>query len=123
MSRDQGSINDQQPYDLMLDKLDEIEQALDHADTTAIIRLAQDVEQCLERIKEDDRNSGPPTTAEHRLVVETILTRNHVITARIREITALQRSELSQLKIGRETAKGYAPHQGRQSGAIINSTN
>ena len=123
MSRDQGSINDQQPYDLMLDKLDEIEQALDHADTTAIIRLAQDLEQCLDRIKEEDRKSGPPTTTEHRLAVETILARNHKISARIREITALQRSELSQLKIGRETAKGYAPHQARQSGAIINSTN
>ena len=123
MSRDQPCSHDRQPYDLMLDKLDEIEQALDHADTTVIIRLAQDVEQCLARIKKEDHNSGLPTTAEQRLAVETILARNHVITARIREITALQRSELSQLKIGRETAKGYAPHQGRQSGAIINSTN
>ncbi len=109
-------------YQSMLDKLDEIELALDRQDASAISRLALDVDQCLEGIKKADGGSLTQPTGEHRLMVDTILEKNREITSRIREMTALQRNELNQLKVGRETAKGYALHHAKRTGSIINSS-
>lgn len=110
-------------YGQMLAKLDEIEQALDIQDAELIVQLSSEVEHCLEQIKVFDQQSGQPATVARRRQMEELLTRNQALTARIQEITALQRNELNQLKIGLKTAKGYASHQGKRTGSIINSSN
>lgn len=123
MTSDRPQDNNPSAYGQMLAKLDEIEQALDLQDPDLITQLSRDVEHCLEQIKNFDRQAGQPATAERRVQLEELLTRNQTLAARIREITALQRNELNQLKIGMDTAKGYASHHARRTGSIINSSN
>ena len=110
-------------YAEMLATLDEIEQALDLQDAELIGQLALGVERCLEQIKHYDRELGQSVSAEHRAQMEALLARNQALTVRIGGITALQRNELSQLKIGLDTAKGYASYHSKRTGSIINSSN
>ena len=110
-------------YGQMLAKLDEIERALDLQDAELIGQLSSEVEQCLEQIKQFDRQAGQPATVERRVQMKELLARNQVLTTRIREITALQRNELNQLKVGLDTAKGYASYHAKRTGSIINSSN
>ena len=123
MTIDRSQNNNPSAYGQMLAKLDEIEQALDLQDPDLITQLSRDVEHCLEQIKNFDRQASQPATAERRVQLEELLARNQALAARIREITALQRNELNQLKIGMDTAKGYASHHARRTGSIINSSN
>ena len=123
MTIDRSQNNNPSAYGQMLAKLDEIEQALDLQDPDLIAQLSRDVEHCLEQIKQFDRQSTQPATAARRVQLEELLTRNQALAARIREITALQRNELNQLKIGMDTARGYASHHARRTGSIINSSN
>ena len=123
MTIDRSQNNNPSAYGQMLAKLDEIEQALDLQDPDLITQLSRDVEHCLEQIKQFDRQSTQPATAARRVQLEELLTRNQALAARIREITALQRNELNQLKIGMDTARGYASHHARRTGSIINSSN
>ena len=123
MTSDWPAVNNSSVYGQMLAKLDEIEQALDLQDPDLITQLSRDVEHCLEQIKQFDRQSTQPATAARRVQLEELLTRNQALAARIREITALQRNELNQLKIGMDTARGYASHHARRTGSIINSSN
>ena len=45
------------------------------------------------------------------------------LTRRISGIMALQRDEMNKLKLGQETARGYAMGRATRTGAIINSAN
>ncbi len=123
MTNDRTQGNNPSAYGQMLAKLDEIERTLDLQDAELIGQLSSEVEQCLEQIKQFDRQAGQPATVKRRAQMEELLARNQVLTARIREITALQRNELNQLKVGLETAKGYASHHAKRTGSIINSSN
>jgi hypothetical protein len=110
-------------YRLMLDKLDEIERSLDRIDASSTKNFSQDMETMLENIKSEDRQRSSLMTASQRSIVEMILKKNALIVGRIQGITAMQRSELNQLHLGIQTAKGYASQRPARTGSIINSSN
>ena len=119
-------------YTACLNKLGEIEIALNQIDAGLIEQLALELDQCLASLKEmegDHRNARPradhgkehlPVAAD---ICEALLKKNSLLTHRVRSIMALQRSELDKLKLGRETAKGYAACRPARTGALINSSN
>lgn len=110
-------------YASMLEKLEEIEQALDHHDCAPIKQFSRDLDMLLEKIQHLDGQQTSPPNNTHRLAMEEILKKNKVVTARLRDFLALQRIELVQIKQGRETAKSYASYRAARTGSIINSTN
>lgn len=110
-------------YASMLEKLEEIEHALDRHDSALITQFSQDLDSLLKKIQiMNGQQTSLPNNA-NRQIVEEIFRKNTAITARLQDIMALQRIELAQIKQGRETAKGYASHRSMRTGSIINSTN
>ena len=69
------------------------------------------------------RNDVPRQISELLSLMQQIQERNQRLIPHINGIKALQRNELKQLKIGLETARGYASHHARRTGSIINSSN
>jgi hypothetical protein len=110
-------------YATMLEKLEEIERALDIHDMAPIKLLTQDLDRHLEQIKPLNSRKANFADDSQRMAMEKILHKNRALTARVQEIMALLRVELSQIKQGRETAKGYASNRSTRTGSIINSAN
>jgi len=108
-------------YESMLEKLDQIEIALNQHDVAPIECLTRDIESCLENMKQLDSQPNRLANDSRRLLVEKILKKNKALTTRIQQITALHRAELNQIKKGLETAKGYASYRSSRTGALINS--
>jgi hypothetical protein len=110
-------------YDMMLDKLDEIEHSIDRIDVSSINDFSLDIEIMLEKIKNEDIHRSSLITTSQRSIIEMILKKNELIVGRIKGITAIQRSELNQLHLGIQTAKGYSSQRPARTGNIINSSN
>lgn len=110
-------------YDLMLEKLDEIEHALGRIETASMVQFAEDIKNCLESIKNVNDQSLLAEMSTSRSYMETILRKNEAIKQRIKGIAAIQRNELNLVRQGRQTAKGYAVHIPSRTGGIINSSN
>lgn len=121
-------------YQACSNKLDEIELALNQIDAGVIERLAGELNQCIDLLQPMDADRGDSQKQsddlqkQERLAVsrdayESLLRRNLLLTDRVQSIMALQRSELDKLKLGRETAKGYAACRPARTGALINSSN
>lgn len=108
-------------YVSMLEKLDQIEVALNQHDVAPIECLTRDIESCLEKMKRLGSQADLVANDSRRLLVEKILNKNKALTTRIQQITALHRAELNQIKKGLETAKGYASHRSSRTGGLINS--
>lgn len=108
-------------YVSMLEKLDQIESALNRHDAEPIQCLTRDIESYLEQMKRLDTQTDQLANDARRLLVEKILKKNAALTTRIQQITALHRAELNQIKKGLETAKGYASYRSSKTGALINS--
>ncbi|WP_319588645.1 hypothetical protein [uncultured Desulfobulbus sp.] len=109
-------------YALMLEKLDSIDHILDSLDISSIEQLSQDIEQCLEAIKAEDLQQTLPANDSKRSIVARILKKSGIIASRIQDITALHHNELNQIRLGRQTAKGYAAQRPSRTGSIINSS-
>ena len=120
-------------YTRLLHKLDDIELALNKIDAASIQQLAAELNDCLEAIKiaanenscvsADTSSAKKHITPSTRVLIEAILNKNTTLTNRIKSITALQRSEMHTVKLGRETAKGYASQRPSRTGSIIDSSN
>jgi hypothetical protein len=110
-------------YGLILEKFEEIERSLDHIDISSIKAFSLDIDKMLAKIINDDRHRSSLMTATQQSTIEMILEKNELITGRIQGITAIQRSELNQLKLGIKTARGYSSQQPARTGSIVNSSN
>jgi len=110
-------------YVLMLEKLDEINLALDRLEADSISKFAEDINSCLEGIKRMHTQIDLLNGSISRLYMEKILQKNDKVKKRIQDIVAIQRNELNLVRQGRRTAKGYAVHIQKRTGAIINSSN
>lgn len=108
-------------YVSMLEKLDQIEIALNQHDVAPIQALTQDIESCLEQMRRLDSRPDRAANDSRRVLVEKILKKNAALTTRIQQITALHRAELNQIKKGLQTAKGYASVRTSKTGSLINS--
>lgn len=112
-----------EPYVLMMEKLDEINQALNRIEMAPLSKFAKDIDSCLESIKNLNAQRILSDGDFSRPYLEKILQKNEAIKKRIQGIVAIRRNELNLVKRGRQTAKGYAVHIPNRTGGIINSSN
>lgn len=116
-------------YTACRQRLEEIELALESLDAARINQLAQELSDCLLLMQEGDRaerSASETMIAEPDLKREMALSMQAYIaqlTMRIAGIMALQRNEMNTLRLGQETARGYATGRSSRTGSIINSAN
>lgn len=82
----------------------------------AIEAQAGDLHICLRAHKHEVQSQ----VRELKSLMQQIEDRNQRIIPRIQGILAVQRKEMAQLKIGLETARGYASNQVLRTGSVVN---
>lgn len=116
-------------YTACRQRLEEIELALESLDTARINQLAQELNEGLllmQQVDSAERSASETMITEPGLKKEMALSmqaRIEQLTMRIAGIMALQRNEMNTLKLGQETARGYATGRSPRTGSIINSAN
>ena len=115
-------------YTACQQRIEDIEQALESLETTRIKQLAQELTDCLAAMKQSDEKELSPVAAAagpglREEMSAALLARIKPLISRISGIMAQQRDEMSKLKLGQETARGYAMGRSPRTGAIINSAN
>ena len=116
-------------YTACRQQLEEIELALESLDTARINQLAQELSDCLLLMQEGDsaeRSASETMMTEPGLkqeVAAAIQARIEQLISRVAGIMALQRNEMNTLKLGQETARGYATGRSPRTGSIIISAN
>ena len=116
-------------YTACQQRIEDIEQALESLDPTRIKQLAQELDDCLAIMKQSNSPESPESgnvitePGRKQEMAASMLARIEHLTSRISGIMALQRNEMNKLKLGQETARGYAMGRASRTGAIINSAN
>ena len=116
-------------YTACQQRIEDVEQALESLDATRIRQLAQELDDCLTLMKQSDSPESPESgkvitePGRKQELAASMVARIEHLTRRISGIMALQRDEMNKLKLGQETARGYAMGRATRTGAIINSAN